>query len=195
MVWAGLSGHGIGMVWVGVVWAWFECTGMVSAWFWFEWAWYGHGLSGHGMRVTWFKWISSRFCFYLVPDLLVISNDTSALVGNSALLACVGIGVPSVEITWSLNGASITNSSIVTISEEEITRGETVFKQSFLELCSLSISNSGVYACSVSNGGQTMVNDTTQLYVTGKQLHGDIDCLYPNLHSLEMSQNYDYSYS
>ncbi len=106
-----------------------------------------------------------------VPDvytseLVVISNDTSARVGNSALLACVGFGVPSVEITWSLNGISIMNSSIVTISEEEFTRGEMVFKQSFLELCNLSISDSGVYTCSVSNG-LTMVNETTQLSVAG----------------------------
>ncbi len=169
----------MGMVWAWFEWAQFECTGMVWAglsgqwfkwaWAWFEWAWYEVQMN--------FKQI---LFLSLVPDLLVISNDTSALVGNSALLACVGFGVPSVEITWSLNGASITNSSIVTISEEEITRGETVFKQSFLELCSLSISNSGVYACSVSNG-LTMVNDTTQLSVTGKQLHGNIDCFYPNL--------------
>ncbi len=78
------------------------------------------------------------------------------------------------EITWSLNGTSIMNSSIVTISEEEFTRGEMVFKQSFLELCSLSISDSGVYTCSVSNG-LTMVNDTTQLSVVGN---------FNNLHSL-----------
>ncbi len=96
----------------------------------------------------------------------MISNDTFALVENSALLACVGFGVPSVEITWSLNGTSIMNSSIVTISEEEITGGGKVFKQSFLELCSLSISDSGVYSCSVSNG-LTMVNETTQLSVAG----------------------------
>ncbi len=121
------------------------------------------------------------FYFPTVPDesvseLVVISNDTFALVGNSALLACVGFGVPSVEITWSLNGTSIMNSSIVTISEEEFTRGEMVFKQSFLELCSLSISDSGVYTCSVSNG-LTMVNDTTQLSVVGN---------FNNLHSFLM---------
>ncbi len=102
----------------------------------------------------------------------MISNDTFALVGNSALLACVGFGVPSVEITWSLNGASIMNSSIVTISEEEITGGGKVFKQSFLELCNLSISDSGVYTCSVSNG-LTMTKYTTQLSVTGNSLHGN----------------------
>ncbi len=66
------------------------------------------------------------------------------------------------EITWILNGTSIMNSSIVTISEEEFTRGEMVFKQSFLELCSLSTSDTGVYSCSVSNG-VTIVNDTTRL--------------------------------
>ncbi len=97
----------------------------------------------------------------------MISNDTSLLVGDAALLACVGFGEPNVEITWKRDGAAIMNSSLVTITEEEVTQGGRVYKQSFLELCSLMVSDSGVYTCSVSNG-ETMVNATTQLTVEGK---------------------------
>ena len=101
-------------------------------------------------------------------ELVMISNDTSLFVGDAALLACVGFGVPDVEITWTLNGDTVMNSSLVTITEEEVTQGGRVFLQSFLELCSLAVSDSGVYTGSVSNG-ETMVNATTQLSVECKK--------------------------
>ncbi len=104
-----------------------------------------------------------------ILELVMISNDTSLLVGDAALLACVGFGEPNVEITWKRNGEVITNSSLVTITEEEVTQGGRVYKQSFLELCSLMVSDAGVYTCSVSNG-ETMVNATTQLTVECKKL-------------------------
>ncbi len=99
-------------------------------------------------------------------ELVVISNDTSLLVGDAALLACVGFGVPNVEITWVHDGEELSNSSLVTISEEEVSNGGRVYKQSFLELCSLNVSDSGVYTCVIANG-PLMENSTTILQFAG----------------------------
>ena len=102
-------------------------------------------------------------------ELVIISNDTSLLVGDTALLVCVGYGIPDLDITWSVDGTVIHNSSIAIINEGEVIRGGKLFKQSFLQLCSLAISNSGIYSCSVNNGA-TVINATTQLSVNGKKI-------------------------
>ncbi len=100
-------------------------------------------------------------------ELVIISNDTSLLVGDTALLVCVGYGIPDLDIIWSANGEVVQNSSIVTIYEEEVIRGGILFIQSYLRLCSLAISNSNIYICSVTNGAR-IFNATAQLFVTGK---------------------------
>ena len=94
-----------------------------------------------------------------------MSNDTALRTGDTALLACVGFGEPELEISWSFNGALV-NTSLVTIYEEDIVQGERIFKQSLLEICSLSESDAGGYTCTVSDG-YTTDNATTQLTVTG----------------------------
>ena len=86
------------------------------------------------------------------------------------MLICVGYGQPNVDITWSRDGQIISNSSLVSIYEEDLAQGGRVFKQSFLQLCSLQMSDSGVYTCSVSNG-MSSVNSTVDLSVVGKPLH------------------------
>jgi hypothetical protein len=78
----------------------------------------------------------------------------------------VGFGEPDVEISWSFNGAPVANTSLVTIYEEDVVQGERLFKQSFLQICSLVESDAGGYTCVVSDGF-TSANATTQLTVTG----------------------------
>ena len=95
-----------------------------------------------------------------------ISNDTSLNVGETAVLICVGYGQPSVGITWTKYGQIISNSSLVSVYEEDLAQGGRVFKQSFLQLCSLQMENSGSYVCSVSNGLST-VNSSLELSVLG----------------------------
>ena len=90
-------------------------------------------------------------------------------MGDTAFLVCVGYGQPTVEISWTLNGEVVMNNSLVTIYEEEVSQGGRLFKQLFLELCSLELSDSGIYTCTVSNG-QTVANSTTQLSVYGEYL-------------------------
>ena len=102
-----------------------------------------------------------------LSELVLISNDTSLTVGETALLTCVGYGQPNVEITWSRNG-EIMNGSEVAIYEEEVIQGGRRFKQSFLELCNLQGPDAGNYVCTVSNG-QATVSATTQLFVSSKE--------------------------
>ena len=97
-------------------------------------------------------------------------------MGDTAFLVCVGYGQPNVEISWTLNGKVVMNDSLVSIYEELVYQGGRLFKQSFLELCSLELAKSGVYTCSVSNG-RTIVNATTQLSVSGKYFNSFLDNL------------------
>ena len=87
--------------------------------------------------------------------------------GETAVLICVGFGQPSVDITWSRDGQVISNSSLVTIYEEDLSQGGRVFKQSFLQLCSLRMSDSGQYTCTVNNG-LSSVNSSVELSVAGR---------------------------
>ena len=103
-------------------------------------------------------------------QLVVISNDVSLTAGETALLSCVGYGLPNVEITWSRNGEVVMNSSRVNVSEKEVTRGGRLFLQSFLDLCSVEVSDAGNYTCTVSNG-ELATNASTQLSVTGKNFY------------------------
>ena len=104
---------------------------------------------------------------YAALELVMISNDTSSLFGDTALLGCVGYGQPYVLITWSKNGESITNNSRVTVNETEVTQGGMLFRQSFLELCSVEFSDAGNYTCTLSNG-QATSNATSELIILGK---------------------------
>ena len=105
-----------------------------------------------------------------VLELVIISNDTSADAGETAVLICVIYGQPNVDITWSRDGQVITNSSLVSINEEDLTQGGRVFKLSFLQLSSLQMSDSGVHTCSVSNG-LSSVNSTVDLTVVGMSVY------------------------
>ena len=100
-------------------------------------------------------------------ELAAISNDTSTGVGETTLLVCVGFGQPDVNITWSRDGQVISNSSLVSIYEEDLALGDRQFKQSFLQLCGLEESDSGTYICTVNNG-MSSINSSTELSVIGE---------------------------
>ena len=98
---------------------------------------------------------------------MALSNNTSLVEGETALLVCVGYSRIDVEISWSLNGQTVQNSSLVTIYEEEVVRGSRTFTKSFLQLCSMELSDAGDYTCEVTNG-QTTDNATIALDVLRK---------------------------
>ena len=97
-------------------------------------------------------------------ELVAVSNHTTLSEGETTLLACVGFGLPSAEITWIHKGRVLMNSSLVSISEEDVVQGGKLFKQSILQLCSVEISDSGSYICVVSNG-LSDANHTVDLLV------------------------------
>ena len=118
------------------------------------------------VRATYFY--TSPIFFNVVSrasEVVVISNDTTLRTGDTALLACVGFGEPEVEISWSFNGAPVVNTSLITISEEDVVQGRRNFKQSFLHICNLAESDAGGYTC-IASDGFTTDNATTQLTVT-----------------------------
>ena len=99
-------------------------------------------------------------------ELVILSNNSALAKGETALQACVGQGFPSVEINWLYNGQILMNSSLASISEQDVTQGDEVFKQSFLQICNLTLIDAGGYTCIVSNG-EISAASSTQLTVTG----------------------------
>ena len=99
--------------------------------------------------------------------MVIISENSSIAEGETGLLACVGSGVPTVNITWMRNGQVILNliSPQISISDEHAFLVGTVFTQSFLQICGVSMEDAGDYTCVVSNG-QHSASSTTQLAVT-----------------------------
>ena len=96
--------------------------------------------------------------------MVVISDHASLDEGEAGLLACVGQGLPAVAITWMHNGQT---TPLVPIAEEDVILEGKMFKQSFLQICSVEMADAGGYTCVVSNG-ETSVNSSTQLTVNCK---------------------------
>lgn len=116
----------------------------------------------------------------------MISNDTFLGVGETAFLVCIGYGEPFVEVSWIFNGATIKNSSLITVYEQDISKGGGLFKRSILQFCGVSVSDEGGYTCVIDNG-QITANTTVQLAAGGKcismtvtaVLHACARCNFP----------------
>lgn len=106
---------------------------------------------------------------YTSVELALISPDTTLAEGETAILACVGYSQPYVEVTWMHRGAPVMNSSLVTTYQEDTVEMGLPFRQSFLQLCSVSLANSGEYTCIVTNG-LSSVNSTVQLTISSKDI-------------------------
>ena len=101
---------------------------------------------------------------------MAVSNDTALSLGDTASFYCLGYGIPSVQITWSMNGQPVVNSPLVTISEGNLGS----LRQSFLEICSASTADAGIYTCTVSNN-EVDVEASADLTVSGKSTMGALD--------------------
>ena len=97
----------------------------------------------------------------------MLSRDVYLNVGETAVLTCIHFGGPDGNIGWRFNGAPLTNTSLITVFNEEIVQGTGHYKQSFLQLCSIAMSSAGSYTCVVNNRLGTNTA-TTQLVVTSK---------------------------
>ena len=112
-------------------------------------------------------------------EVVIISHDSSVAEGETGLLACVGEGFPAVDITWMHRGQIVTQSSLISITEEDAIEGERRFKQSFLQICSIGMADAGGYTCVVSNS-EASANSSTQLTVTGKRIIMNLQVCYVN---------------
>jgi hypothetical protein len=99
-------------------------------------------------------------------EVALISDDMFVGMTETAILACVGTGGPDIEVSWIFNGKPVVNTSLITIHEEVIVVGETLLKQSLLQICGLVESDAGDYTCVISDGN-TNANATTKLSVKG----------------------------
>lgn len=81
----------------------------------------------------------------------MISNNTDVLFGETTLLTCIGYAIPMVEVSWMLDGRTITNSTATIITEADFVFSGVVFRQSVLRICSVGPTQSGTYTCAVTN--------------------------------------------
>jgi hypothetical protein len=85
----------------------------------------------------------------------LISSDLALREGESTLLTCMGFGDPDVELSWMFNGTRLANTSLTAIHEGETTQRGRLYRQSFLQLCGLVMSDGGAYTCIADNGHDT----------------------------------------
>ena len=110
--------------------------------------------------------------------MLAASANTSVAKGDTATLTCVGYVQPNLEITWLFNGAPVEYSSLVVSNMVDVTGTADMvpLRQSFLHICTASVSVSGTYSCVVSNR-LTSDEHAMELTVTCKCIDVTM-CLY-----------------
>lgn len=91
-------------------------------------------------------------------EVVIITNETTVDYGGSTQLTCVVFYQTNanISVTWSKDGKDIYNSSSTVLLERERLQGGRLFRLSYLYLCNLTESNTGLYSCSVSNGTATV---------------------------------------
>lgn len=98
---------------------------------------------------------------------MAVSSNTTLEEGEATLLACVGYGPEGINVTWYRDGMSEMNSSLISTYQNDIMILGRTFTQTFLELCSVSMEDAGLYTCVVTNGDITMTS-SVELNVAGK---------------------------
>ena len=93
----------------------------------------------------------------IAVELVTISPPTNPIVGDTTFLACVTYGPTTGQTTWTRDGQPLFNTSLVSIFEANSVQGGLTFKISYLRLCGVTLRQSGLYACTVSNGNDSHV--------------------------------------
>ena len=97
----------------------------------------------------------------------MISDDLALSPGDTTVLVCMTVGeAASATITWTKDGQTLSNSPLLTISQENFALAGKMFRQSTLQICSASDSDAGNYTC-VASSGDTSVTATTQILLPG----------------------------
>ena len=83
---------------------------------------------------------------------MIAPANSTATVGNTLILVCVGYGVPAPEMAWLRDGEVLVNGSRVTVFTEPVEEQGVNFTQTTLEICSLDQEqDAGTYYCRASN--------------------------------------------
>ena len=87
------------------------------------------------------------------PPVLAIAPQESTRIqtGRTAQFTCVASGYPSPEFSWTMDGDQLANGSQVTIFTDVVSEGGVLFVVSILELCSVTVDDSGMYSCIAAN--------------------------------------------
>lgn len=86
---------------------------------------------------------------------------------QTAQLVCLGYGRPEITVTWLRNGVPVTNTSLISVSSEDLVLETVDFILATVQLCSVSMTDGGTYTCSVTNTQETVTRDV-QLTVARK---------------------------
>ena len=96
-----------------------------------------------------------------IPAMIVLSsNNTDVVAGDTVYLTCVAYGDPPLSVGWLRGDRELSNGSRVTVYEEEreMEGGERLVT-SVLEVCSAGQLDTGEYTCAAANSrGNTSVN-------------------------------------
>ena len=89
--------------------------------------------------------------------------------GETAILTCIGYGLPDVTVTWSRYDQPLDNSSLVLILEDEFYQAGKLFIQSFLHICGARVTDFGPYTCTIDSGFVSL-DISTELTVISKSM-------------------------
>ena len=106
-------------------------------------------------------------------------NDTSVYVGDTVALSCVSHGLPFPSISWTRQGEPLRQP--VAVNQTQISGGHVTFLQSTLLLCSLTLSDTGLYTCSASNNHSSAQQTFS---ITVKGTYNNRSLLYLCVHLL-----------
>ena len=85
--------------------------------------------------------------------MLQAPGDITVISGNTVRVECRAYGIPQPNITWTKGGVPLSNSSDanrIAIYEGGFTESGSV--RSYLEICSVRLSDGGEYSCVADNG-------------------------------------------
>ena len=96
--------------------------------------------------------------------IVLSSNNTDVVAGDTVYLTCVGYGDPPLSVGWLRGDRELSNGSRVTVYEEEREmEGGERFVTSVLEVCSVGQLDAGEYNCVAAN---SRGNSSTKMKLT-----------------------------
>ena len=89
------------------------------------------------------------------PVVLLRSDDLAITAGGTVSLVCASFGIPEPNMTWTMQALDSNNT--LTLNDERVNSyirdvANKTIVISFLQLCPVSVTDTGVYTCTAHNG-------------------------------------------